>query len=128
MAIGAHGEQPGLGTHWEIWALAAAMTPMEVLKAATVNSAHFLGLDSELGTLEVGKVADLVILDSNPLDDIRNTVDIRQVMKAGRLYDGATLDEVWPRVRPYGPRSWTTREIRRRDVRSDGYWDRRGGN
>ena len=128
VAIGAHGEQPGLGTHWEIWALAAAMTPMEVLKAATVNSAHFLGLDSELGTLEVGKVADLVILDSNPLDDIRNTVDIRQVMKAGRLYDGATLDEVWPRVRPYGPRSWTTPEIRRRDVRSDGYWDRRGGN
>jgi hypothetical protein len=62
-------------------------------------------------------VADIVVLDANPLDDIRNTDDIRFVMKAGRLYDADTLDEVWPEARPYGARPWVDESMLRRDDR-----------
>jgi hypothetical protein len=110
LGIGAHGEVPGLGTHWEMQAHAmGGMTPMAVLHAATIQGATTIGHDAEFGSIEAGKYADLVILDRNPLEDIRNTLAIRQVMKNGRLYDGDTLAELWPRQRPMAP-FWFTNE------------------
>ena len=73
------------------------MTPMEILHAATIGSSKTIGRDAEFGSLEPGKFADLIILGKNPLDDIRNTLSIEDVMKDGRLYDGNTLNEIWPR-------------------------------
>ena len=75
--MGAHGQLQGLGAHWEMWMLAqGGMTPIEVLRAATINPARSLGLDKELGSIEPGKLADLVVLDRNPLENIRNTESI----------------------------------------------------
>jgi len=106
LGVGAHGEVPGLGTHWEMQAYAmGGMTPMQVLRAATLGGAEAIGRDADFGSIEPGKYADLVILNKNPLDDIANTLAIRQVMKNGRLYDGGTLDELWPRQRPM-PSFW----------------------
>jgi len=102
--MGAHGQIQGIGAHWEMWMLAqGGMTPLEVLKTATINPALSLGLDRELGSIEPGKLADLVILDRNPLDDVRNTESISHVMLNGRLYDQA-LKEVGG-SRP-APRFW----------------------
>jgi imidazolonepropionase-like amidohydrolase len=77
------------------------MTPIEALRVATLNGAKYLGLDGDLGSLEVGKLADLVVLDRNPLTDITNTEYVSQVMLNGRLYDAKTLNEIGnhPRAR-----------------------------
>lgn len=105
LGVGSHGEVPGLGYHWEMQAYASGgMTSMEVLHAATIGSAETIGRDAEFGSLEPGKYADLVVLDKDPRLDIANTLSISQVMKNGRLYDAATLDEVWPRQKPLEPR------------------------
>ena len=86
------GQLQGLGAHWELWMLQqGGMTPLEALQAATINGARYLGLDKELGSIEAGKLADLVVLDRNPLDNIRNSDSVRFVMVNGRLYDAATL-------------------------------------
>jgi Tol biopolymer transport system component len=101
VGMGAHGEVPGPGFHWEMEAhVMGGMTPLEALHAATAGSAETIGRLDDLGTLEPGKVADLVILDADPRDDIRNTQKIASVMLAGRLFDAATLDETWPERRP----------------------------
>ena len=118
VTIGAHGEEDALGTHWEAWTLGLAANPLEVLKAASLNGAHFLGLEKELGSLEKGKLADLVVLNSNPLDNIRNTTDNLYVMKAGRLFKTDTLQQVWPKNEVYGPTSWRNEDIYRSDTRS----------
>jgi hypothetical protein len=110
VGLGSHGELQGLGVHWELWMMASGgMKTHDALRAATYFGADAIGLSKDLGTLEVGKLADLQVLDRNPLEDIRNTNSIRYVMKNGRLYDGNTLDEVWPRVRPL-PAQWWWRE------------------
>ena len=97
VCLGSHGQLQGLGAHWEIWAMqSGGMTEHETLKCATIFGAEAIGLSSDLGSLEAGKLADLIVLDKNPLDDIRNTNTIRYVMKNGELFVGDTLDQVWP--------------------------------
>jgi imidazolonepropionase-like amidohydrolase len=70
------------------------MTPVEAIRAATINGAKYLGLDDDLGSIEAGKLADLIVLSRNPLDDIRNTESLDLVMKNGRLYEARTLNEI----------------------------------
>lgn len=92
--LGSHGQIQGLGAHWELWMLAqGGMSPLEALKAATINGAEHLGISKELGSLEPGKLADLVVLFENPLNDIRTSDKIRYVMINGRLYDAETMNE-----------------------------------
>jgi imidazolonepropionase-like amidohydrolase len=107
VSIGAHGQEEGLGSHWEMWSFVrGGMTPLEALKAATVTPARALGYVKDIGTIEEGKLADLVILDANPLDDIRNTDKISEVMLNGRLYDAATMNEIVTGSRRKAPYYW----------------------
>jgi imidazolonepropionase-like amidohydrolase len=107
--VGSHGQLQGLGYHWELWSLqSGGMTEHDALKVATIMGAEGIGLSDELGSLEVGKLADLVILGKNPLDDIRNTNTIEHVMKNGRLYDASNLDEIHPNAQKAPERIWIT--------------------
>ena len=104
--LGSHGQLQGLGAHWELWMFVqGGMSPLEAIACATVNPARYLGLDRDLGSLEAGKLADLIVLDRNPLEDIRSSESLRYVMKNGRLYDAATMNEVGnhPAARPAFP-------------------------
>ncbi|MGE0555553.1 MAG: amidohydrolase family protein [Gemmatimonadales bacterium] len=116
-SFGGHGQQNGVGTHWEIWMAASALGPLGALEVASRHAARFLGRDRDLGSLEPGKIADLVVLDANPLDDIRNTRTLRYVMKGGILHEAATLDEIWPERRPYGRRFWDDPDVLQRNDR-----------
>ena len=93
--LGAHGQLQGLGAHWELWMLhQGGMSNLEALKAATINGAEYIGIGDELGTLEVGKLADLIILDKNPLENIRHSNTVTHTMINGRLYDVTTMNEI----------------------------------
>ena len=93
--VGGHGQLQGLAPHWEMWMFAqGGMTPMEVLAAATVNGAYYLGMEDDLGSLAPGKLADLLVLDKNPLENIRHSDQIQYVMKNGRIYDAMTMNEI----------------------------------
>ena len=107
--VGSHGQLQGLGYHWELWSVASGgMSELDALKTATILGATAIGLDKELGSIEAGKLADLVILEANPLDNIRNTNKISHVMRNGRLYEANTLDEVYPRQKKAEPFYWHT--------------------
>jgi Tol biopolymer transport system component/imidazolonepropionase-like amidohydrolase len=93
--LGAHGQLQGLGAHWELWMLVqGGMTPMEAIRCATLYGAQYLGLDGDIGSLEPGKLADLIVMEKNPLENIRNSESIRYVMQNGRLFDAATMNQV----------------------------------
>jgi imidazolonepropionase-like amidohydrolase len=96
VAVGTGGGVQGMSFHWTMALLAKGMRNHDILRAATINGADAIGLGSEVGSIEVGKLADLVVLDRNPLVDIRNTNSLRYVMKNGRLYDANTLDQIAP--------------------------------
>jgi imidazolonepropionase-like amidohydrolase/Tol biopolymer transport system component len=105
--LGAHGQLQGLGVHWELWMLAqGGMTPLEALRAATINGAAQLGMDEQIGSLKSGKLADLIILDKNPLDDIQNSNSVAYTMLNGRLYDANTLNEAGNYNKPRSKFYW----------------------
>lgn len=92
--MGAHGQLQGMGVHWEIWMMQqGGMTNHQALQTATINPAFSLGFDKWIGSLETGKLADLLVLDKNPLEDIRNTESVRYTMVNGHLYDAETMNE-----------------------------------
>ncbi len=108
VCVGGHGELQGLSFHWELWSLqSGGMSNLEALRAGTLNGAEAIGLAQDLGSIEPGKLADLVILNKDPLEDIRNSTSLRFVMKNGELYEGDTLDEVWPKQQVTGPFWWS---------------------
>ncbi|SFP67312.1 amidohydrolase family protein [Sphingomonas rubra] len=95
VSIGAHGQQAGIGAHWELWSFVrGGMTPVEALAAGTIVPARSLGMAKDIGSIEPGKLADLVVLDADPTADIRNSEKVSQVMQGGRLYDARTMNEV----------------------------------
>lgn len=101
--IGAHGQREGLAAHWEVWSLTqGGMQPLEAIRAGTLNGAKALGMDGDIGSLEVGKLADMVVLDANPLENIRNTTSIAYTVLNGRVYDSG-MNEIAPRQRPRAP-------------------------
>src|SRR5579871_1021012 len=107
VCIGSHGQFQGLGYHWEMWALASGgASNLDVLRSATLRGAEAIGYAQDLGSIEPGKLADMVILDKNPLDDIHNTNTIHYVMKNGELFEGDTLNQVWPVHKPLPPLWW----------------------
>nr|WP_233150797.1 amidohydrolase family protein [Sphingomonas sp. BT553] len=107
VAIGAHGQQPGLGAHWELWSFVrGGFTPVEALRAGTIAAATSLGYAKDVGSLEPGKLADLVVLNADPTTDIRNSDKVAQVMLGGRLYDAATLNEITTGTRQRRPYWW----------------------
>ena len=107
VSIGAHGQQPGLGAHWEMWSFVrGGWSPVQALRAGTIMPATSLGYAKDVGSLEVGKLADLVVLDADPTVDIRNTDKIHRVMLGGRLYDPLTMNEVGTGTRRSAPLWW----------------------
>ena len=93
--LGAHGQLQGLGAHWELWMLQqGGMSNIEALKCATINGATYLGMDHQLGSIKEGKLADLIVLDANPLENIRNSEQVKYTILNGRVYDSATMNEV----------------------------------
>ncbi|UXI68657.1 amidohydrolase family protein [Tahibacter amnicola] len=116
--IGGHGQLQGLAPHWEIWMLTqGGFSNHEALRAATFDGADMLGMSKELGSLTPGKRADLVVLNTNPLENIQATVDTRYVMVNGRLFDvDADMAEVGGKQRPAPTFYWQ----RHRDGRTFG--------
>jgi len=123
-AIGSHGEHHGLASHWEVWMGASALGNHGALEVASLHGARFLGVDKDLGSIEVGKLADLMVLNSNPLENIKSTLDMKYVMKGGKLYDAMSLDEVWPKAVPFGPYYWVNDDVLQQNTKSTTTFDK----
>ncbi len=107
IGLGGHGQRQGIQCHWELWAIASGgMSNQDVLKVGTIFGAEAIGMGKDLGTIEKGKLADLLVLDRNPLENIRNTNSVRFVMKNGELYDAETLDQIWPQQKKLPRQYW----------------------
>jgi imidazolonepropionase-like amidohydrolase/Tol biopolymer transport system component len=105
--VGAHGQREGLAVHWEMWMFEqGGMTPLEALRTATLNPARYLGLDGDLGSLEPGKLADIIVIDGNPLEDLHVSEKVTYTMVNGRIYDAATMNQVGNHPRERGPFWW----------------------
>lgn len=92
--VGSHGQIQGIGAHWELWMLQmGGLTPLQAIRCATQNGADYIGMGDQIGSLEKGKLADLIVMDKNPLENILNTESISSVMVNGRLYDAETMNE-----------------------------------
>lgn len=97
VCIGGHGQLQGIQCHWEMWALkSGGLSNHEVLRSATLYGAQAIGYDQDLGSIEPGKLADVLVLNKDPLENIRNTNTIRFVMKGGDMWEADTLNQVWP--------------------------------
>jgi hypothetical protein len=106
VCVGSHGNFAGLGFHWNLRAMQeGGWQPMEVLRAATICGARGMGLAQDIGSLEPGKLADLLVLNANPLADVRHSMALRYVIKNGFVYEADTLRMIWPELRD-GPRFW----------------------
>jgi hypothetical protein len=100
-ALGAHGQLAGAGPQWETWCFVqGGMTPHEALRAVTLDSAAQVGLDGDIGSLAVGKLADFLLFTSDPSKDIRNTASISTVVQNGRVYNAADLAQIFPTATP----------------------------
>jgi len=86
------------------------MTPWQALYCATMNGAESIGLEKQVGSLEPGKLADLLVLNSNPVEDIYNSRDLQYVVKNGVVYSADSLDEVWPEKRTFKPFYWVSED------------------
>jgi imidazolonepropionase-like amidohydrolase len=107
VGLGAHGQREGLAAHWELWMFVqGGMTPHEALRAGTLTGAHYLGMDGDLGSIEDGKLADLAVIQGDPLRDIRVSDRVRYAMVGGRLYDARSMNELHPRERRLDPFFW----------------------
>lgn len=105
--VGSHGQMQGIGYHWELWSMQSGGMPNhDALRVATIFGAEAIGYRQDVGSLEAGKLADLVVLDRNPLEDIRNTNSIRYVMKNGEIFEGDTLDQIWPEEKKLPEQYW----------------------
>ena len=111
--VGSHGEVPGLAVHWEMALLAqGGMSNMRILRAATLNVARTLGVERQIGSLEAGKLADLIVLDKNPLEDIQNSNSVRYTMVNGRLYDALSMNEIGNYDRPRSKFYWELKDYK----------------
>lgn len=111
VTTGGHGQLQGLNLHWEMWAYAdGGMSNHRVLRAATMNGAKTIALDKQIGSLKVGKLADIIVLDDNPLENIRNTNSVRYTMINGRLYDSLSMNEIGNYDNPRAKFFWELEE------------------
>ncbi|MEM9921383.1 MAG: amidohydrolase family protein [Bacteroidota bacterium] len=105
--LGAHGQLNGIGAHWELWMLQqGGMSNLQALRSATLNGAEYIGMAEEIGSLKAGKLADVIVLDKNPLEDIRNTEFVKYTMINGRLYDADSMNEMGHSPRKRGKFYW----------------------
>ena len=107
VGVGAHHEVQGIGTPWDLILLSSGGMPLhDILRVGTIFGARSIGLEKDLGSVETGKLADLIVLDANPLENLRNIMRIKYVMRNGQLFESETLDEVWPRQQKLAQPWW----------------------